>query len=160
MRIGSRHGRRNYVWKHSPFALQRSELEEKVDDFGWPAFKTHGVWGSAAWAPDVDLFVKNHHLVARIDLPGLTNDEVTIEMGDGTLTVRGTRPPGRDTERLYRCACEHGSFFRTVPLPEGVTRDDVKVTFANGILEITIALADGPAAAPPKIEIEELAAHS
>jgi HSP20 family protein len=160
MRIRNRHGQGTYVWKHSPFAMKRSELDEKVDDFGWPSFKTRGVWGSAAWAPDVDLFVKNDQLVARMDLPGLTKDDVGIEISDGALTVRGTRPLGRDTERLYRCACEHGAFFRTIPLPEDVTREDVKVTFANGILEIAIPLAGGLTAVPRKVEIEELAFHS
>jgi HSP20 family protein len=132
--------------------MQRSELEEKVDDFGWPPFKTRGVWGSAAWAPDVDLFVKNDHLVARMDLPGMTGDEVTVDVGDGQLTIHGTRPPGRPDEHLYRCARERGPFFRTIPLPEGVTREDVTVAFANGILEVAIAVARGPASAEAQLE--------
>jgi HSP20 family protein len=147
-----------HTWKHSPFALKRAELEEKADEFGWPPFKTHGVWESAAWAPDVDLFVRNHQLIARMDLPGLTKEDVSIEMGEGELTIRGTRPRERDAEHehTFRCACELGSFFRTVPLPEDVTLEDVKVTFANGILEIAIALPAKAAAAPRRFEIEEV----
>ena len=157
-----RRDRFTHGWKHSPFALTRLELEEKVDDFGWPPFKTRGVWGSAAWAPDLDLFVRNGQLIARMDLPGLTKDNVAIEMGDGELTIRGTRPHETDSEHehTYRCACEFGSFFRTVPLPEGVTLEDVTVTFANGMLEIAIALPAKAAAAPRRFEIEEPAPRS
>src|SRR5216117_723143 len=159
-----RHRRNTFThgWKHSPFALTRSEIEEKVDDFGWPSFETHGVWGSAAWAPDLDLFVRNNQLIARMDLPGLTKGNVAIEVGDGELTIRGTRSHEPETchDHTYRCACEFGSFFRTVPLPEGVTRDDVTVKFANGILEIAIALPARAAAAPRRFEIEEPAPRS
>ena len=131
-----------HAWKHSAFASSRWELEDKVDDFGWPPFKTRGVWGSAAWAPDVDLFVRNHQLVARMHLSGLTKDDVTIEMGNGELTIHGTWPHEADSghEHGYRCACEFGPFFRTVPLPEGVRSEDVTVTFANGILEVLIPM--------------------
>jgi HSP20 family protein len=138
------------------------ELGEQVDDFGWPPFETHGVWESAAWAPDLDLFVKNRHLIARMDLPGLTKEDVAIEMGDGELTIHGTLPhePHGEHEHMYRCACESGSFFRTVPLPEGVTLDDVTTTFANGILEIAIALPARAAAAPRRFNLEEPARRS
>ena len=147
MTIRSRRGRPVHIWKHSAFAWHRSELEERVDAFGWPDFKTHGVWESARWAPDADLFVRNQQLIARMDLPGLTKDDLTIEIDDDQLTVRGTRPHGPHAphEHTYRCACEFGTFYRTVPLPEGTTIDDVKTTFANGILEIAIPLPGRPA---------------
>jgi HSP20 family protein len=143
-------------WKHSPFAFSRSELEDKVDDFGWPPFNTRGVWGSAAWAPDVDLFVRNHRLIARMDLPGLTRDDVAIEMAGSELTIYGAWPHEGDAghECGYRCACEYGPFFRTVPLPEGVRFEDVEVAFANGILEIAIPMPAEPAALR-KVEIGE-----
>jgi len=158
-----RHRRKSFThgWKHSPFASSRLELEDKVDDFGWPPFTTRGVWGSDRRAPDVDLFVRNHRLVARMDLPGLTKDDVAIEVGDGELTIRGVWPHEADAgdEHRYRCACEFGPFFRRVPLPEGVRPEDVTVTFAHGILEIAIPY---PAAVTvrQKIEIEEPAGRS
>jgi HSP20 family protein len=141
-------------WKHSPFALSRVELEEKVDEFGWPPFRTRGVWGSAAWAPDLDLFVRNNQLIARMDLPGLKKEDVAIEMGDGEFTIRAARPHERGTglEHAHRCACEPDTFFSTVPVPDGVTVDDIDVTFANGILEIAVALPARPAPASTKGE--------
>jgi HSP20 family protein len=142
MEIASRRGRHVHVWKHSPFAWHQSQLEEKVDAFGWPAFRTHGVWDSAPWAPDVDLFVRNQQLIARLDLPGWTKEHVTIEIGEEELTIRGMRLPETHVEQgpTDRCAHEFGTFFRTVPLPKGTTFEDVKATFANGILEVAIPL--------------------
>ena len=142
-----RHRRNTFThgWKHSPFALTRSEIEEKVDNFGWPSFETHGVWGSAAWAPDLDLFVRNNQLIARMDLPGLTKENVAIEVGDGELTIRGTRSHEPETchDHTYRCACEFGSFFRTVPLPEGVDREFLLHLFLAREASASTAIGDG-----------------
>jgi HSP20 family molecular chaperone IbpA len=115
------------------------------------------MWASTAGAPDVDLYVKNSRLVARMDLPGMTGDEVSVDVGDGEVTIRGTRPPGI-SEPLDRCACEHRSFFRTIPLPDGVTREAVSVRFVNGILQVTIAMDRRPASAPPA-QVEEPVLH-
>ena len=146
MTIISRRRRPVHVWKHSPFAWHRSELEDRVDAFGWPDFETQGVWDSTPSAPDADLFVRNRQLIARMDLPGLTKDDVTIEVGEDQLTVRACpRARHEAHEGLDRCACEVGSFYRSVPLPEGTTSGAVTVTFTNGILEIAIPLPGHPA---------------
>jgi HSP20 family protein len=136
--------------------MKRFELEEKVDDFGWPAFETRGAWRSSS-APDLDLFVKNNQLVARMDLPGLTREHITVDVRDDELTIHGTWPQEADAghEHLHRCACESDSFFRTVPLPARVTPQDVNVTFADGVLEVSIAAPRRRAAVPGQVEIEE-----
>jgi osmotically-inducible protein OsmY len=143
-------------WKHSPFARKRIELAEKVDAFGWPPFTTHGAWNSVGAAPDVDMFVRNAQLVARMDLPGLTKEDVAIELGDGELTIHGMLPHAPETahEHTETCACELGLFSQTIPLPDGVRSGDVTVTFTDGILELAMALPS-KAAAHPGLEIQE-----
>lgn len=51
--------------------------------------------------------------------------------------------------------CEYGSFYRAVPLPEGVKTDDVKATFVNGVLEVSLPLPVETKPMAKKIEIED-----
>jgi HSP20 family protein len=65
----------------------------------------------------------------------------------------------RETEErkdnLYRSEREHGSFYRAVPLPEGVTLEDVKATFSDGVLEVCVPLPARSEASVRKVQIEE-----
>ncbi len=56
---------------------------------------------------------------------------------------------------LYRSEREYGSFYRTIPLPEGVALDDIKATFADGVLEVSVPLPPEQAVQPRKVQIEE-----
>ena len=69
-----------------------------------------------------------------------------MEVQDGYLMLSGERTKETKEEKddVYREEREYGSFCRTVPLPKGVKADDVKATFNNGVLEVTVPL---PAAA-------------
>lgn len=114
--------------------------------------------GEAAWIPSIDVFEKNGTLTIRADLPGLTKDEVTVEVADEAIVLKGERRKEIEEEKegLYRLERAYGSFYRTVPLPEDVKPEDVKATFTNGVLEVTAPLP--PATQAPKarrVEIQE-----
>jgi HSP20 family protein len=95
-----------------------------------------------AWFPEIDVFEKDHRLVTKIDLPGLKKEDVKVEVADGILTITGERiaEAKEETENVYRCERSYGSFSRTVPLPAGVTSEQVTATFADGVLEVTVPL--------------------
>ena len=143
-----------------PFGLLRqmtSELDRMFEDpwaFRLPALQLDSV---AVWSPKIDVFEKDNRMVTRIDLPGLKKDDVTVEVGDGQLKMFGERK--NETEEkdknFYRCERDYGSFYRAVPLPAGVKPEDVKATFENGVLEVSVPI---PTAAKPdgqKIPIQE-----
>lgn len=147
-----------------PFALLRkmtAEFERTFDDPFWPTFRRpfHGmtVPETVAWSPKVDVFEKDHRLFTRFDLPGVKKENIKVEVADGQLVVSGTRANEAEEkkENVYRIERESGAFFRTFPLPEGATFDDVKATFENGVLEVSVPL---PVRNEPKVrtvEIEE-----
>ena len=88
------------------------------------------------------MFEKDNRLVTRVDFPGLKKEDVKVEVTDGHLALSGERK--RETEEkkdtFYRSEREYGSFCRTVPLPEGVKLEDIKATFADGVLEVSVPL--------------------
>jgi HSP20 family protein len=118
----------------------------------WPA----ALGGGAAFVPEIDVYEKDGRLVTKVDLPGMKKEDVTLEITDGILVVSGERKTELEEKKegFYRCEREYGTFSRSIPLPKGVKLDDVKATFADGVLEVSMPL---PAAAAPtqKIEIAE-----
>jgi HSP20 family protein len=135
--------------REEPFNLLRrmtTELDRMFDEpsmFFGPSALT---LANGAWAPKVDIVTKNDQLITRVDLPGMTKEDVLVQVEDGMLTLSGERRKETKEEKdnVYREEREYGSFCRTVPLPKGVKADDVKAKFANGVLEVTVPL---PAAA-------------
>ena len=143
-----------------PFGILRqmtSELDRMFDDpwmVRWPASP---IDNAAVWAPKVDVFEKDNRLVTRIDLPGVKKDDVTVEVGDGQLKMFGERQNEREEKdkNFYRCERDYGSFYRAVPLPTGVKPEDVKATFENGVLEVSVPIPAAAKANGQKIPIQE-----
>ena len=99
-----------------------------------------GNGGTRRWIPAMDLLETGDHFVLRADLPGLSQDDVNIELEDNTLTVSGERK-AEHTERqegYYRVERAFGAFSRSLTLPRGVNSDEISAQFDNGVLEIRI----------------------
>jgi HSP20 family protein len=92
------------------------------------------------WMPAMDLVETDDHFVLRADLPGLTEDDIKIELEDGTLTVSGERKSEHETrnEGYHRVERAFGSFSRSLTLPKGVDADAVTAKFDRGVLEVSI----------------------
>jgi HSP20 family protein len=148
-----------------PFAFLRqmtSDFDRAFEgwpSFRWPAFRAWPALESAAWFPKIEVFEKDNRLVTKVDLPGMKKEDVKVEATDGQLAISGERR--RETEeksdKVYRSEREYGSFYRAVPLPEGAKLEDVKATFADGVLEVSIPLPAKVEAKPRTIEIQERA---
>ena len=124
--------------------------------FEWPSLLTRRAIEGTTWLPEIDVFEKDNRLVTKIDLPGMKKDDVKVEVTDGHLAISGERKTAEEKkEHFYRCEREYGSFYRVVPLPEGVKLEDVKATFADGVLEVSVPLPAKAEAKVRKVEIQE-----
>jgi HSP20 family protein len=96
--------------------------------------------GRRRWAPAVDLLEREDSLVLKADLPGLTQDDVNIEVRDNVLTISGERRTDIEDKQngYYRVERAFGGFSRSLTLPEGVDADRIAANFENGVLEVTI----------------------
>src|SRR5438128_4914503 len=110
------------------------------DDFGFGSRPMLPGQGLNAWAPQLELFQRGNDLVIRAELPGLTKDDVDVEITEKMMTIQGERHQEReeDREEWYRNERSYGRFYRSVPLPEGAIVDSAKAQFKNGVLEITV----------------------
>jgi len=139
---------------------QDTELDRVFDDSFWPSFRwprRFTALRTAGWSPEIDVFEKDNRLITRVDLPGLKKDDVRIEVTDGYLTISGERKSEAEEKKdnYFRCEREYGSFYRAVPLPEGVKVEDITATFAEGVLEVSVPLPVKAEAKPRRVEIRE-----
>ncbi len=152
---------RPWGWDVSPFrAMQRmaDEMDRLFDDFGFGRRWLRPSWretGAELWAPEVEVFQKNHELTIRADLPGLKREDVTVDITDNDVTIQGERKHEKEEERegYYRSERGYGSFCRVIPLPEGAISEQAKANFKDGVLEITIPAP--PASKGRRLEIAE-----
>jgi HSP20 family protein len=105
------------------------------------------------WVPAVDVWETENELVYAFDLPGIPEDKIAVEFDDGALTVSGERERVDEVknDRFYRFERRFGSFSRSVGLPQGVTEDDVKADYRDGVLQVTVKKPDTPK--PRRIEV-------
>src|SRR2546423_11320834 len=92
------------------------------------------------WVPAMDLVESDDHFVLKADLPGLGEDDVSIEIRDNTLTIAGERKSEHEQRERgwYRVERSTGAFSRSLSLPEGVDPGAVSAAFDKGVLEVRI----------------------
>jgi HSP20 family protein len=135
----------------SPFGVMRrfaDEMDRLFDDFRTSLFpRLDFPKMEAAWAPPVEVSERGGQLVVRAELPGLAKKDVRVEVGEDALTIQGERRHEREEKRkgFFRSERSYGSFFRQIPLPEGIDPGSAKAVFKDGILEVTMPAPPKPA---------------
>jgi HSP20 family protein len=92
------------------------------------------------WMPAMDLLESGDDFVLKADLPGMSEEDVSIELEDSTLTISGERKAEHQAEGegYYRVERSTGSFSRSLTLPKGVDAEAVTARFDRGVLEVRI----------------------
>jgi HSP20 family protein len=105
------------------------------------------------WVPAVDVWETENDIVYAFDLPGIPEDRISVELDDGSLTVTGERDRTNEQsdDRFYRFERRHGTFTRTIGLPQGVSEDSIQADYKNGVLEIHVAKPEQ--AKPRRIQV-------
>jgi HSP20 family protein len=106
--------------------------------FDAPAAGGNG--GARRWTPAMDLLETDEHFVLRADLPGMSEEDITIELEDNVLTVAGERKAEHEDRRegYLRVERASGGFSRSLTLPRGVDPESVTAAFDRGVLEVRV----------------------
>lgn len=107
-----------------------------------------------SWAPPMDVSETPADLRVRVELPGISLEQIHLEIAEGVLTIRGERQPDPAfrPDQLQRLERRYGPFFRRLSLPFIVDPEDVRASYRDGILEIR--LPKRPEATPRVISVE------
>lgn len=105
--------------------------------------------------PRMDVVEKDGHLEVTAELPGLTRDDVKIELADDTLIIsgekrqeNGSKDSRRITERSY------GAFVRSLELPAGIKAEDIEASIDKGVLTVKLPMAAVKPTEAKRIEIK------
>ena len=108
-------------------------LTEFARAFGQPV--SHNT-APAAWTPAVDVAETEEAIVLHVELPGMKQEEIDIELTGDTLTLRGERKA--TTEGFARIERRSGKFARSFTLATPVQNEKVRAAYRDGVLEITL----------------------
>jgi HSP20 family protein len=92
------------------------------------------------WVPALDVWETEGEIVYALDLPGIPEDKISVELDDGALTITGERDRTEEEsqDRFYRFERRYGTFNRTFGVPRGVSESDVRADYRNGVLEVHV----------------------
>lgn len=134
-----------------------SEMEKAFDDI-WSdgsLFQNRGgQMESRQFVPAVDLRETNDFYLLSVDVPGLSEKDIQINVHDGRLTLSGERKSEHRSEDqgVHRIEKSYGHFERSFQLPKGVKEDKIQARSENGVLEVMIPKAEQ--AKPRSVQIE------
>ena len=92
------------------------------------------------WKPSVDIYETEEGIVIKAELPGVNKEDVSVEVKNNILTLKGERFVDKeiDEDKYYRRERCFGTFHRTFTLQDTVLPDKIKAKFRNGVLEIEV----------------------
>ena len=127
----------------------RNRMNRLMDDFFMPSpyFRRDNTFGD--WNPSVDIYDEADRIVLKAELPGVEKDNITIDVKDKVLTLRGERTVDNEVkeDNYYRRERSFGKFERRFSLPTDVDIDEIKAEYKDGLLRVDIPK---PAEVKPK----------
>ena len=100
---------------------------------------------ASGWTPAIDVYETDDRFVISAELPGLSRDDIAIEIQQDTLHIRGERPvveaPGA---RFHRVERGHGRFARAFALPAPVDAGAIVAEFRDGVLTVAVPKSGRP----------------
>ena len=140
-----------------PFSVMRrisDEMDRLFENFGmgrglfqsepeqersWDA-GSYGAGAPSMWSPHIEVCERNGKLLIQADLPGMKRDDVHVRIEDDEVIIQGERrqEQAQNESGYYRSERSYGSFYRTIPLPEGTNAESASAAFKDGVLEIEI----------------------
>jgi HSP20 family protein len=141
----------------NPFAFMRRVTDELDRAFGFRA-DLPGLpeFYPKVWTPDIEIFERDNNFFVRVDLPGLTKEDVKIEISHDELTIEGERKLEKEEKKegLYRSERIYGKFYRRIGIPEHVKAENATAVFKNGVLEIVMPAIPVPEVKKRTVDIK------
>ncbi len=95
---------------------------------------------TSTFSPAVDVYEDEHKVTLKIEVPGIDEKDIDVQVENNTLTVHGQRKIEKEEkeENYRRVERQYGSFTRTFTLPQTVDAENVSATYDKGVLKINL----------------------
>ncbi|MEX2189692.1 MAG: Hsp20/alpha crystallin family protein [Bacteroidota bacterium] len=133
--------------------IQR-DFNRLFDGFMSGGIQDDGSKGLSLWTPAVDISEQENEYHVKVELPGISKDDVKITLESNILTIRGEKKLEKDfkEEHMRRMERIYGSFQRSFTLPSVVKESEINAVYKDGVLMITLPKAEE--AKPKQIEVK------
>jgi HSP20 family protein len=113
--------------------------------------------GPGKMAPRVDVYREDGNLVVKAEVPGVTAEQLEVTVKDNILTISGATTAEEEVqeEHYIRRERRQGSFYRSLALPPEAEGDRSEASFEDGVLSVTIPVAEEPRQESIKIPVRE-----
>ena len=127
------------IFTTNPFSLMRrmtEEMDRVIQEFG---LERDG-GNRTGWSPAVEVTERDGKYSVRAELPGLSPNDVKVEVANNALVIQGERKVEHEENDggVQRTERQYGLFYRSIPLPEGADLEHASAKFVNGLLEVTV----------------------
>jgi HSP20 family protein len=122
--------------------------ESMQEHFGAPAAAE-----ARGWAPRVDIYETDADLVIEAELPGLSRDDIDIELDGDRLTIKGSRKAS-EHRNYVRVERPHGQFYRSFAIGAPLDQGGVRAHYRDGVLTLALPKAKQAQAKQTKIKVE------
>ena len=131
----------------------RDEMNRVLNEAFGRDTNDESTWFSGAWSPPVDIFETDEALVMKAELPGFSKDDISIEMKENTLVIKGERKREDEVKEgsYHRTERVYGAFQRSFLLPTTVDQEKVRAGYKDGVLELRLPKVQ--AAQPKRIAV-------
>lgn len=115
---------------------------------------------TASFVPPVDVYEDEHQIILKLEIPGLKQEDLDIQLENNNLSVRGERKFEKEEkeENFHRIERRYGSFYRSFTIPNTVNPDTVKADYDAGVLRIQ--LEKRAEAKPKQIKVQVGEGHA
>jgi HSP20 family protein len=132
------------------------EIQERMNrlcDATFGRTRREDILPRSTWTPSVDIYETSDEIVIHVELPEIDVDDLSVNIDEGILTIKGERSLSREAklEQYHLVERPYGSFSRSFTLPDSVDPGGIKGGYKNGILTLTLPKKEGP----KRIAIEE-----
>lgn len=132
----------------------RKEINRMFDGFFGGGVQDDGSLFPSLWTPEVDIVEHENEFSVKVELPGVSKDDVKITMQENILTIRGEKKEEMESKDSthYRSERSYGSFQRSFTLPTIVKNDKIEASYKDGVLSIVLPKAEE--VKPKQIEVK------
>lgn len=149
----------------SPIAQFHQDIDRLFDNFfrgsGFPSLgfgREAAALAQTEWLkPNLDIAANEKEYTISVELPGVDEKDVELELSDETLIIKGEKRQEKERREqdYYRMERSYGSFQRVLSLPEDAQQDDIVASYKHGVLTITIPRKAKPATKAKQIAINK-----
>jgi HSP20 family protein len=148
-------GRRLAVWDPFRDFLRMHEDRDRAFASLW-RMGIGDLIPAGAWVPSIEVYENKNNIIVEAELPGVTKDNVSLNLTDDALSIEGERKDEREKKGEHYLLREatYGSFHRVIPLSQAVDGAKVKAEYKDGILKVTLPKAEETKSREIKIEVQ------